>query len=259
MSTLRFKNGLWVPPDVLVDPFKRPKKDYQLPVVILNDLGLTQEEGELLQAMQEYEPETDLRPGDLVYLKRCPPGLRMKRATVPRFWKIRWVVSKFQYEAHALVHDPVIGGRISGIDHIVALMESQPGYNESSNNRALVYAHAFPHGNYPDTASWFTETCFRKVTLHEHCQLWPHVLEEAKAPFYGINTEGLIANFSLDFAPDFYSDGEGVGAPFESEEATFHTAALLGMEELMMRPVEPWSIGDPYDLDPEHDVFVGQD
>ncbi len=259
MSTLRFKNGLWVPPDTYKDPFKRPTTGYRVPIVVLNELGLTAEEAELVQAMNEHAPETQFRDGDLVYLKRCPPRLRMQREMIPRFWKVRWVISTWAYEVHALVHNPELAGNISGIDHIVALMEAQPSYEERRNKRSMIYAHAFPHGLYPDTAMWFTESCFRKATLTEICQTWPQVLDEAKAPFYGYDRDALLANFALDMAPDYYRDGEAIGRPFDSEEATFHTAALLGMEELMMTPVDPWAIGDPHDLDPEHDIFVKAD
>lgn len=230
---------------------------YRLPVKILNSYGLTTVEEELVTAMEEHTPDTKFRPGDLAYLLHAPDYVRIKFETVPRFWKVRFVVSQWAHELHQMAHaDPE---RVMGVDHAVALLEAQGSLTERNYNRPWIYAHGYPHGRYPDTASWFPERALRRVMLRENNQEWETILDEAKAPFLGY--EDMAAGFAFDLAPDLYAKGENLGRPFYHEEDTFHTACLLGMEEPMMKPVDPYIVGSEFDkgpLDPDHDFLASR-
>lgn len=255
MSRLTYKNGLWLPPEARDDRFRRPDEGYHLPIRILDELSVQPEDGELVHAMAEHPPDSKFREGDLVYLQRCPGSLRLKRELVPRFWKIRWVISTFTYEVNALMHSQQ-HGEVMGIDHAIALLDAQGGLNETRYRQPFIYAHGFPHGHYPDSAMWFAESCFRRLTLREKNEAWELLLDEAHAPFRGWDRRTYARPVILDVAPDRYRDGEALGAPLPSEEATYQTACLLGMEEMMVRPVDSFAIGDPRSVDPEHDCFV---
>ncbi len=239
------------------------KSEYRLPIEIVDPNGLTLEDAEFLDAMMEYEPHTNLRPGDLAYLTECPPYLRSKLRLegrlVPLMWKVRFIVSAWAHELHNMAH--AIPDRIVGVDHAFALVE-ESSLDPKRYNHAVIYAHAMPHGQWPDTSCWFPNRCFRKVVVRDPNHDWPVVLDEAKAPFLGYDTDRIMRPFVWQMAPDLYRDGENVGKPFAHEEAAIHTACLLGMEPLLLGDlssgVDPYYVGSPRALDPDHDIFQGK-
>jgi hypothetical protein len=229
-----------------------PKPDpYTLPIQVVDPKSMTLSDAELITAMSEYTPVTAFRPGDLAYLTEAPPRLRVARNALPRMWQIRFVISAWAHEIMRLVHSV---DRVMGIDHVISLLESQD-MQPDRYRKPIVYAHGFPHGMYPDTTAWFPERVLRKVVLKDSNQPWPAILDEAKAPYLGYNESGLMVPYTFDLAPDLYSNGENLGKPFSFEEATTHTACLLGMEEVLFKPVDPYEINNPFAVDPQSDIF----
>lgn len=238
----------------------RTNQNPDLPITIVDPNSLTIADEEMLLAMVEHPPKTDFRPGDLGYLTEAPPYLRNTKKLIPRMWQVRFIISAWQYELMTLVQSQPT---VHGIDHAIALLEQQ-GFAPSKYRRPVLYCHAFPHGLYPDSAAWMPETVYRdgawrpllrKVVFREHNQQWQSILDEAKAPFVGYDGSNLMVPYIYDVAPDLYSDGENLGRPFSFEEATVHTAALLGMEEVLFRPVDPYYINNDHVVDPAHDIF----
>jgi hypothetical protein len=220
-----------------------------LPIQIVDPNSLTLSDEELLVAMSEHPPATKFKAGDLAYLHEAPPYLRNTRKLLPRMWQVRFIISQWQHELMTLVQTQAV----HGIDHAITLLDQQ-GFPEAKFRKPVLYCHAFPHGMYPDSAAWLPERVLRRVTFRESNQAWMTILDEAKAPFVGYDTTGMLAPYTYDLAPDLYSKGENLGRPFSFEEATVHTAALLGMEEVLCRPVDPYYINN-YRVDPAHDIF----
>jgi hypothetical protein len=236
--------------------------DYTLPLNIIDPSGLTPSDGEFIDLMLEHQPKTSLKEGDIVKLKEVPPYVRsrlnMQRRLIPVFWKVRFIVSAWAFEVHNLAHH--YPDSVAGIDHAVAMLESQGQLPEDRYTKAVVYAHAMPHGMWPDTAFWFPRRVLKKVTFREMNPGWPTVLDEAKAPFVGYDDEQIARPFIFDMAPDLYGDGENIGKPFEHEEETVHTMCLLGMEPFLLGDyadgVDPYYFSERKPLiDPEHDIF----
>jgi hypothetical protein len=237
-------------------PIPRAQGTYRLPVMLLGNE--TDEDLTFVKAMTYFEPHSNMREGDLAYLIKCPLPLRQQlqqqERLIPLIWKVRFVVSAWAFDLHKLAH--TYPQRVAGVDHAIAMMA------DGRHHRAVIYAHAMPHGQWPDTACWFAENQLRKVSLREPVQEWPIILQEAKAPFIGYDTERIVRPFVFELAPDMYKSGENVGKPFEHEEATIHTACLLGMEPLLLgelsQGVDPRYIGDPRLWDPDHDILKGK-
>ena len=221
-----------------------------LPVQILDPDSLTMADEEMLAAMAEYVPNTKFKPGDLAYLTEAPPYLRSMRRLLPRVWQVRFIISKWAHELMQLSH----AYSVRGVDHAIALLDKQH-FDPNKYDQPVLYVHGYPHGLYPDSAAWVPERILRRVTLREQNQAWNTILDEAKAPFVGYDCHHLAAPYIFDQAPDMYSNGENLGKPFSFEEATTHTAALLGMEEVLFKPVDPFQINSKRAIDPEHDIF----
>jgi len=218
---------------------------YELPIHVLDSKGLTSADEEILLAMSEYPPKTNLKKGDLVYLTEPTPYTRVNaRLGIPRLWQIRLVISAWTFELHRIAQDPYV--RPAGIDYAISVLESQ-NFPRRKWQTPIIYAHGYPHGRWPDTASWFPERVLRRVTFREATQPWETILDEAKAPFRGYDASQLIVPYTFDLAPDMYSDGENIGGPFSFEHNTAHTIALLGGEEILFRPMK--------ELDRDHDIF----
>jgi len=257
---------LWTPkktkvakiPQAAVD---RSGSGYGLPVEILDWDSMTLEDEELLDALNEYQPNTNLKAGDLAYLQRCPPSLKdrlkLQGRLVPLVWKVRFVVSAWAFNLHNVAHS--YPNKIVGIDHAVSLLEQEGSLRESQFDHPVIYAHAMPHGLWPDTAHWFPGASLRKVVVRDTNPEWPVVLDEAKAPFVGYDTDRILRPFVWKMAPDLYASGENLGQPLPSEEAAIHTACLLGMETMLLgdlsRGVDPYYVGNPHVVDPHHDLF----
>ncbi len=242
-----------------------PKRgEYRLPVEIVDPGGLTEDDAEFLDVMMEYEPETQLSTGDMAYLMECPPHVRSKLKLqdrkVPLMWKVRFIVSAWAFELHNMAHS--IPDRLYGVDHAYSVVESESCLDPKRYNNAVIYAHAMPHGLWPDTAFWFPNRCLKKVVVRDPNREWELVLDEAKAPFVGYDTDSFMRPFVWSIAPDLYGDGDNIGKPLQHEEAAIHTACILGMEDLLLgdlsEGVDPYYIGAPRVLDPEHDIFGGK-
>jgi hypothetical protein len=225
-------------------------RSYELPITIVDPRSMTIADEEMVIAMQEHPPQSRFKAGDLAYLSEVPAYLRNTRDLLPRVWQVRFVISTWAHEIMRLVHSEEY---LMGIDHAHALLERQR-LNPASYEKAVIYAHGFPHGMYPDSAAWFPERVLRKVVLRDTNQQWVQILDEAKAPFHGYDGANLLAPYTFDLAPDLYSKGENLGRPFSFEEATVHTAAELGLEEVLFRPVDPYYIQKKA-IDPQHDIF----
>jgi len=214
----------------------------------IDDLDIRDEH--FLWLMKEYPPLTKLKHGDIVYLQVMPPRIAMcpffQRHGIPRFWKVQFVVSRYQFELHHVMHQFEFDG-----DQAVTFLD-HAGFDYDDAQTPFVYAHAFPHGDNPNSARWFAETALKRLCLRTAEADWDEVLDEFETPFYGYEQTG--SGFILDVAPERYAKGVRIGAPLSHEEPTFHTAASLGLEEAMLRK-EPYR-GSWDDLDPEHDVFV---
>lgn len=228
---------------------------YELPIHILDPNAIDEADEEFLYAMADYAPNTKLKPGDLAYLTEATPFLRMRGELLPRFWQIRFVISSWTYELFRLAHSPErLESEGLMLDRAIAMLDEQK-FSPTRYEKPVIYAHAFPHGLYPDSATWFPEWVLKRVSLRENNQHWERILEEARAPYAGYANRNLIAPYTLDLAPDLYKDGSNVGRPFSFEDATTHTLALLGGEEPMFRPVSADELNNSRVLDPRHDMF----
>lgn len=250
--------------------------EYGLPINIVDPKGMTPDDDDLLRVMGEHQPKTKLKEGDLVYLTECPPALRMrmKDRMIPLVWKVRFIVSSWTFELHQLAHS--FPDRILGLDHAIHMIDSHSTLAPNRYTRPVIYAHAMPHGKWPDTAYWFREyrmepnrygemqrnTLLKKVAVRDPNVEWSQVLDEAQAPFMGYDLDEINRPYVLDMAPDLYGDGENLGRPLPHEEAAIHTACLLGMESLLLGElsdgVDPYYLGGPGLVDPEHDIFRGK-
>lgn len=208
-----------------------------LPLNIIDPSSINEADLTMISAMAEYPPVTKFRKGQICHLNEATHFLKQTNKLIPRLWQIRFIISAWQYEIMRLVH----GSRsaIQGIDHAIALLEAA-GFYEVNYGRPIMYCHAFPHGLYPDSAAWIHERYLTRIPFQEQNQDWEVILDEARAPFVGFDAQGLRAPYTYDLAPDLYQNGEAIGRPFSFEEATVQTAAMLGLEEVMFRPVDPY-------------------
>lgn len=251
-------------PSVLI-----PKRDeYRLPVQIVDPRGMTENDADFLEVMMEHQPRSSLKPGDVVLLRECPQGLRlrMQPRMIPLLWKVRFVVSSWTFELHQLAH--AYPDKIMGIDHAVSMVEATSTVKPEHYTRPVVYAHAMPHGKWPDTAYWFREyfvkrvwdpniedfrtkrvKALQKINVRDPAIDWPTVLDEAKAPFLGYDVDEIVRPYVFDMAPDLYKNGENIGKPLPHEEAAIHTACLLGFEAPLLGDlstgVDPHFVGSP--------------
>lgn len=221
----------------------------------LQQLGnLTDRELHYLWLMKEHPPDSRLKHGDICYLQRATPRLYhspfFREHGVPRFWKVQFVVSAYQFELHNAMQLTPFDG-----DQAITYLDSA-GFDFDQAREPVVYAHGFPHGDNPNTAMWFPEGALRKLCLRTADVDWEPVLDEFQTPFYGYDTHALPGRFTLDMAPDRYAKGLRIGGPLSHEEPTFDTMATLHLESAMMTKEDPRVIRAYADVDPEHDVFV---
>jgi hypothetical protein len=221
----------------------------------LQQIGdLSDREHQFLWMMQEYPPESQLQHGDICYLDHVSPRLLHNPHFVefgfPRFWKVQFVVSAYQFEMHNAMQNTGFGG-----DQAYTYLDAG-GFDFRRANEPVVYAHGFPHGDNPNTTQWFPETCLRKLCLRTEDVDWEPVLDEFRTPFHGYDHGSLRGGFVLDMAPDRYAEGLHLGGPLSHEEPTFHAAASVGLEAAMMTKEDPRLIRTYTDVDPDHDVFV---
>jgi hypothetical protein len=234
--------------------------NYALPLQILDADRFTADDALLLDLMLDHKPRTSLEPGNIVQLVQVPPRLQggLHRTGLaghlPAFWKVRYVLSLWAWSILRAANErtaPTIDALITEVEH-----ELPP----HAYRRPMVYAHGYPHGAWPDSATFFAERHLRRVCINDgdinDLVEWPVVLDEAKASFHGYDTSAFHTAFHLDLAPDHYREGENIGRPFDHEAAAFDTACVLGLEEKMMVPTPVHLIGNPRWLDPDHDALV---
>lgn len=214
-------------------------------IIPLHD-SLSEADIALIEAVSYVAPDTSLGKSDICVLARPNRKQCMRRDPVANMWQIRFVISGWTYGAYLAAyklqrdgtwHDCLRAHKNDVFSMLQALNHVPPSQFRS----AVIYAHAFPHGLYPDSAEWFYETHLRPYALRSSHEDWPLILDSAKALYVGHADQPLAV--SLDLAPDMYRDGENLGNPFSFEESTVHTLALLGHEEFMVKPVDPLTIG----------------
>lgn len=208
----------------------RTTAQHELRIQVLNPLGMTPEDEAFVSLMLEYPPNTKFKTGDLAMLTTVPRHLA-GQGPYPNIWEVRNVVSRYQLELHNLVHQS--GGMF---DWAVAQMETSRRVPPNRRNDAVIYAHAFPHGEWPSSAEWFPAWCLKRLVLRGPTEEWEPILDEFSSPFVGYDADAFSAGVVLDMAPDIYGDQRGKRKPLSFEEETFHRACLVGLEENCMVP-----------------------
>lgn len=213
-------------------------------IQIIDPTCITDEDLEIIAAMDAYKPRTKFKPGDLATLRGIPEMVLIKhgKTGIPQFWQVRFAVSLWTFELMLVLQ----GTPGLGMDAAISRIQVPP----AEYDRAMIYAHAFPHGENPDTAEWFKEPELRRVKLRSSTEEWPVLLDYAKVKYAGPDTDNLCVPWLFDIAPDYYKHGDNIGQPFPCEEATYQTAALLGLESAMSVPLRPGIA-----LDRDHDIF----
>lgn len=223
------------------------QREYSLPVTTLRELDET--ELAFYATMSRYQPDTQFRVGDLAIVHRLPSYLRAQgHDRLPTYWQVRMVVSLWTYESWSLGNALRLDGRWSDaiaaynndFDAMMRDMSSIPSWKAK---KAVIYAHGFPHGMWPNTAAWFFDGHLTRDYLRSTNEEWELILDEAHTPYVGIAPEAAMNGFALDLAPDRYGDGHKLHRPFSFEENAFHSLSCLGSEEAAVRGIDPrvWS------------------
>lgn len=218
-------------------------KPHELRIQVINPHGMTPEDAAFVSMLAEYPPKTKFQSGDLAMLVSVPKhfhsGLTFTEpGAVPNIWEVRAVYSRFQFELHRLVHQT--GGMF---DWAISQIEMSRRLPPNRYREAVIYAHAFPHGQWPSTAEWFPEWCLKRLMLKAPTPDWQPILDEFSTPYVGYDPRDFGAGVVFDLAPDIYGDQRGKTQPLVFEEESFHRAALVGLEEKCMVP------SDIHDLD----------
>lgn len=206
------------------------KKQHELRLNILNPAGMTPEDEIFVEALSNYPPNTKLASGDLVLLEAVPHHLH-GQGPYPNIWEIRAVYSRWQLAFYNLMHQT--GGMH---DFSMARMEVARHLSPNRYHEPVVYAHAFPHGEWPSSAEWFPGSCLRKLVLQAPTVDWEPILDEFSTPFQGYDLQSFGTGIVFDLAPDIYGDQRKAKRPLVFEEDTFHRACFLGLEEACMVP-----------------------
>lgn len=227
-------------------------ESYTLPVAILDEQQLSLNDEEIIAAMAIYKPRTRFKESDFVILTQVPSWLRQK-PTVPRCWKIRFIVTKWAFELIRVATR--YGNDKITLHQAMAMLEQYKGFDEREYRNPMIYAHGYPHGEYPDSAAWLPEQLLRRTIYRESTMTWNHIIEEAGARYLGYDTEKIPTHFCLDLAPDNYSDGSNLGRPFVPEEPLVNTLHFVGLGEMLE---VPYIIGERdrvKQLDEDHDIY----
>lgn len=203
---------------------------HELRIQVLNPQGMTPEDEAFVSLMLEHPPKTNFKTGDLAQLEMVPRHLE-GQGPFPNIWEVRNVVSRYQLELHNFIHQS--GGKL---DFAVSMMETSRRVPLNRRLDAVVYAHAFPHGEFPSSAEWFPEYCLKRLMLRGPTQEWEPILDEFSSPFVGYDPDMFSAGIVFDMAPDIYGDQRGKKKPLSFEEETFHRTCLVGLEEMCMIP-----------------------
>jgi len=215
------------------------RQPHELRLTLLNPAGMTPDDHAFVELLRKYPPRTNMKAGDICELTHLPPEY-VGQGPFPNFWEVRATYSRWQLR----LHDFVQKNGAWKLDWAVAQIEAMRAirYTEEDSHLppkytdSFVYAHAFPHGEWPSSATWFPEWCLRKTPLIAPTEGWEPILDEFSSPFVGYDPEQFAAGVVLDLAPDVYKDGRNRTRPLEFEEGAFHLACLLGLEERCMVP-----------------------
>jgi hypothetical protein len=222
-------------------------KPHELRIKILNPHGTTPEDEAIIDTLASVPPKTKFQTGDLALLQEVPRHLQHVEA-IPRMWEVRFVVSRYQFEMHRLLHQT--GGML---DYVIAHVETTRRVPRHKQEDPIVYAHAFPHGEWPSSAEWFPGHCLQRLALRAPTEDWEPILDEFSSPFLGYDSSLFGAGVVLDLAPDIYGDQRPKRRPLGLEESAFHRVCLLGLEEESMVAVPP------HELDTEQSNYFDFD
>lgn len=214
------------------------QKQHELRIQVINPHGMTPDDMAFVELLQQYPPRTNFSAGDLAMLLEVPKHLGDNEYRIPNIWEVRGVYSRYQFELHRLVHQT--GGMF---DWAIAQIEMSRRLPPNRYREAVIYAHAFPHGQWPSSAEWFPEWCLKRLMLKAPAPEWEPILDEFSSPYMGYNPSDFGAGVVFDMAPDIYADGRNRTRPLSFEEDSFHRVALLGMEERCMVPTEVRELG----------------
>jgi hypothetical protein len=207
------------------------KKVPELRIQVLNPAGMTPEDAMFAELLMKYPPRTELAAGDLCQLVSVPSELAHE-GPYPNIWEVRGVYSEWQRTLYNIVNRN--GGQL---DWAMAQIAAAVELPKNRYREPWVYAHAFPHGEWPSSAEWFPEYCLHKLVLAgAPTPAWEPILDEFSSPFRGYDPAQVATGIVLDLAPDIYGDQRPRTRPLVFEEDIFHKTCLLGLEELCMVP-----------------------
>lgn len=238
---------------------------YSVPVNVIDEQMISMHDEEIMAAMALYTPRTRFKTGDIVMLEYIPGHLRDPqypgyKPLIPRCWKVRFVITAWAYDLMRLAER--VGGQLN-IEEARMMLENAAGFHQQYDYRKpMLYCHGYPHGEYPDSAAWLPERCLRPMKLREPNEIWPEIVEEAKAHYVGYDPDRHPTLYVLDLAPDDYRSGKNLDRPFVAEEPMVDVLHFAGFEEelkipLPVSPQEVRRIDRP--VDPDHDLFGYQE
>lgn len=229
-------------------------------ILLLDPAAVTEHDIEIIQALDQYPPQTEYQPGDLFYVRERPSYMNVKYRDpleMPQMWKVRFVISKWAWYLMSIIETQGTDF-VKGPDHAVALVDRAKLKNIHYYD-PVIYAHAYPHGTNPDSAAWFEErdskgrVIMERVYFREVLPAWPVILDEARAQYFPIDPGVSRAPFMWNQAPDLYQDGENIGKPFRHEDATVDAICMNPQLERVL--FDRKARKDRLLLDPEHDIF----
>ncbi len=233
-------------------------ESYKLSVAVIDELKLTPDDEEMMQAMAMYKPRTRFAEGDFVMLMRVPDHLRA-REVLPRCWKIRFIITYWAW--NVLRINKQYGGKISYQQAMMMLEDYRQVNGGQEYRKPMIYCHGYPHGMYPQSAAWIPEDCLRRTMFTEFNQSWEEIVDEAQAPYLGYDVEKLRGSrIEFEVAPRNYRDGRNLKHPFRAEEPL--TNQLMGiphMDEIMETPIINANPHKLVQLDEDHDIYVVDD
>ena len=209
---------------------RRKPQPHELRIQVLNPAGMTPDDEMMVDLMRRFPPRTELRTGDLCQLTEVPYHLSGE-GPYPNIWEVRAVYSRWQQMLHDIVHQ-----NPGMLDWAVVQIELSTKLPPNRYRDPVVYAHAYPHGQWPSSAEFFPEYCLRKLPLVAPTEDWAPILDEFSSPFVGYDPKNFGAGVVIDLAPDIYGDQRQRRRPLCFEEESFHVACLLGLEETCMVP-----------------------
>lgn len=191
--------------------------------------------------LQEFLPHTRIRKGDTVILREPTSAQKLKRTHVPVTMKVHLVISMSTYKRFSTVYDLYRRGVFDeAVEYyrydLAKLFEENSYVKPSHRNEAVFYCHGFPHSMHPNTAGWFLEKHLLPVNVVCPTEPWEGVLDRQRTEYEGHET---IHGVVLDLAPMRYGLGQKWHAPFDYEEKTYQTLALLGFEQSLISTVHP--------------------